>query len=96
MGDLGDRGSEVPGWVKHPIFKALVVAGLVMGALSPVLLKVIKDGTYSRPALTGGGVGPVRKCQTPPYSLWSPVRARAYLFSSPSPHASSVGGKSES
>lgn len=41
MGDLGDRGSEVPRWVKHPIFKALVVAGLVMGALSPVLLKVM-------------------------------------------------------
>lgn len=40
LGEYGDRGSDVPGWVKHPLFKGLVVAGLVMGALSPVFLKV--------------------------------------------------------
>lgn len=42
MEEFGDRGSDVPWWVKHPLFKGLVVAGLVVGALSPVLLKVMR------------------------------------------------------
>ena len=41
MGEFGERGSDVPWWVKHPLFKGLVVAGLIMGALSPVFLKVM-------------------------------------------------------
>ncbi|CAB1112636.1 unnamed protein product [Ectocarpus sp. CCAP 1310/34] len=40
VGDFGSHGSDVPWWVKHPLFKGLVVTGLIMGALSPVFLKV--------------------------------------------------------
>lgn len=31
---------DVPKWVRHPIFKGLVVTSLILGALSPVFLKV--------------------------------------------------------
>lgn len=32
--------ADVPKWVRHPLFKGLVVTSLILGALSPVLLKV--------------------------------------------------------
>ncbi|CAM9212039.1 unnamed protein product [Scytosiphon promiscuus] len=48
IGDFGDRGSDVPWWVKHPLFKGLVVTGLIMGALSPVFLKVGRADSEQR------------------------------------------------
>eukprot|EP00752_Nemacystus_decipiens_P018781 g16838.t1 len=48
MGDFGERGSDVPSWVRHPLFKGMVVAGLIMGALSPVFLKVGRADSEQR------------------------------------------------
>eukprot|EP00903_Cladosiphon_okamuranus_P006004 g5924.t1 len=48
MREIGEYGSDVPWWVKHPLFKGLVVAGLVMGALSPVFLKVGRADSEQR------------------------------------------------